>query len=91
MSEGKGAVTIMTPTHPRFAEAVRRWEQVRALDDLPFNLIDLKLWRCVLQVMDDRTLVVEASVDWLLDQSWVCGRDVQDVFSEWRERVACVE
>jgi hypothetical protein len=94
MSEvrGKGAVTIVSYDHPGFAEAVRRWEQVRALDDCPYkNLYDPWLWRAVLEVIDDGTLDVEASVDWLLDQTWVCGRDVRDVFKEWRERAACVE
>lgn len=83
--EGKGCVTW---GHPKFPEAVRRWEQVRALDDCPYkHLYDLKLWRSVLEVMDDGTMDLEGSVDWLLQESWERERNVRDVFNEWRERV----
>lgn len=85
MIEGTGCVTW---GHPRFAEAVRRWEQVRALDDCPHkSLYDPWLWRDVLEVMNDGTIDVEQSVDWLLEQSWERERHVCDVFEEWRERV----
>ena len=77
----------MNDSHPRFAEAVQRWEQVRALDPFPYNVCDLRWWRAVLEVMDDGTIDVEQSVDWLLQQGWERGRNVQDVFEEWRERV----
>lgn len=78
-------------THPKFARCVATWDAVRRLDDAFPALLGLKLWREVLQVLDDPGVDIEKSVAWLEHRSWGNGRHVQDIFDAWRAGQAARE